>query len=86
MAVVIGNAVKDLGLDIRARQPFSRHFAGAPKQAFSAVYAFTLDAAEPILRSCLLLVGGVYHAAASAKPYGVPAVIDQFDLNSRTPS
>jgi hypothetical protein len=75
---------KDLGLDMRARRPFSRYIAGAPKQAFSALYALTLSAAEPILRSCLLLVGGVYHAAASAKPDGVPAVIVQFDLNSRT--
>jgi hypothetical protein len=57
---------RDLGLDIRARRLY-RYFAGAANQAFSAVYTFTLTAAEPILRSCLLLVGGVYHAAASAK-------------------
>lgn len=61
-------------------------------EAFNGVYAFALSAAEPILivlaalLSRVVVGSGVYHAAASPKTDGVPAVFVQFDLNLRTPS
>ena len=88
MAVVIGNALEDLSLDIRARRPLSRYYRPCAQRGAQRRVCFCSERhrADPD-RSCLLFVGGsAYHVADCPKPNSVPDVTVQFALNSRTQS